>query len=103
MKTTKNEAMTKSKFGIKLWVYDTKTKDAGFVYTEVAKGHFEEFYHKISIFIYYLLEGEGRFFLDGVETPVKATDLIVILPNTKIYYLGNMKLNLNITQAKSTF
>ncbi|MFA5184023.1 MAG: cupin domain-containing protein [Patescibacteria group bacterium] len=101
MKTTKNEAITKSKFGINLWVYKTNTKEAGFVYTEVAEGHFEEFYHKVSTFIYYVLEGEGKFFLDGVETPVKATDLIVIPPNTKIYYLGNMKLNLITVPAWS--
>ncbi|MFA5886325.1 MAG: cupin domain-containing protein [Patescibacteria group bacterium] len=94
MKTTKKEAEVKSKFGINLWVYQTNTKKAGFVYTEVAEGHLEEFYNKVSTFIYYILEGEGKFFLDGVETFVKATDLVVIPPNTKIYYLGKMKLNL---------
>lgn len=36
MKTTKNEAAVKSKFGINLWVYQTNTEEAGFVYTEVA-------------------------------------------------------------------
>lgn len=94
MKTTKQEAEIKSKFGINLWVYKTASEKAGFVYIEVAKGHLEEFYNKVSTFIYYILEGEGKFFLNGVETPVKATDLLVIPPNTKIYYLGAMKLNL---------
>jgi len=94
MKTTKQEAEIKSKFGIDLWVYKTDSEKAGFVYIEVAQGHLEEFYNKVSTFIYYVLEGEGSFFLDGVETPVKATDLIVISPGTKIYYLGKMKLNL---------
>jgi len=43
MKTTKNEAVAKSKFGINLWVYETNTKDAGFVYTEVAGGILKSF------------------------------------------------------------
>jgi len=94
MKVTKKDAQFVSKFGINLWTYKTNTDKAGFVYTEVEEGHFEEFYHKKSTFIYYILEGEGVFFLDGVETPVKATDLLVIPPNTKIYYFGKMKLNL---------
>jgi len=83
-----------SKFGINLWAYKTGSNKVGFVHTEVGEGHFEEFYHKKSTFIYYILEGEGIFFLDGVKTPVKATDLLVIPPNTKIYYFGKMKLNL---------
>lgn len=101
MKTTKKEAVTNSKFGINLWVYKTRTNNAGFVYIEVSEGHFEEFYHKVSTFIYYVLEGEGKFFLDGFETPVRAADLIVIPPNTKIYYLGKMKLNLITVPAWS--
>lgn len=92
MKITKQEAETKSKVGIDLWVYKTGTEKAGLAYIEVAKGHSEEFYNKVSTFIYYVFEGEGTFFLDGVETPAKATDVIVIPPNTKIYYLGQMKL-----------
>ena len=101
MKITKQEADTKSKFGIDLWVYKTNSKKVGFVYIEVTKGHLEEFYNKVSTFIYYVVEGEGKFFLDGVETLVSATDLIVIPPNTKIYYLGKMKLNLITTPAWS--
>jgi len=101
MKISKESAERKSKFGIDLWVYKTNNKKAGFVYIEVAKGHFEEFYNKVSTFIYYVLEGEGRFYIDGVETLVKATDLIVIPPNTKIYYLGAMKLNLITVPAWS--
>ena len=94
MKITKKEAEIKAKFGIDLWVYKTGTEKAGFAYIETTGGHLEEFYNKVSTFIYYILEGEGTFFLDGVATPAKATDLLVIRPNTKIYYLGKMKLNL---------
>lgn len=99
MKITKQEAETKSKCGINLWVYKTANPELGFVYIEVAQGHLTEFYSKVSTFTYYVLEGEGKFFLDGVETPAKETDLIVIPPNTKIYYLGKMKLILMTTPA----
>ena len=45
MKVIKNEATVKSKFGINLRVYKTNTEKAGFVYIEVQKGHFEEFFY----------------------------------------------------------
>ena len=99
MKITKKEAVIKSKFGIDLWVYETNNPKAGFAYIEVNQGHLNEFYNQVSTFIYYVLEGEGQFFLNGVETPVKATDLVIIPPNTKIYYLGKMKLTLTTIPA----
>jgi len=99
MKITKQEAERKSKCGIELWIYKTETDKAGFAYIEVSQGHLTEFYNKVSTFIYYVLEGSGSFFLNGEEIPVQATDLVVIPPNTKIYYLGQMKLNLMTVPA----
>lgn len=99
MKISKDSIKAISKFGIRLWAYETGLKDVGFVHTEVETGHFEEFYHRVSTFIYYIAEGEGKFFLDGVETPVKAGDLLVIPPNTRIHYRGRMTLNLITTPA----
>lgn len=101
MKITKKQTKIKSKFGIKLRVYKTKYRQAEFAYVEVKKGHLEEFYNKVSTFFYYILEGKGKFFLNGVATPVKATDLLVIPPKTKIYYLGKMKLILVTAPAWS--
>lgn len=101
MKITKKQTKLKSKFGINLRVYETKYRQAEFVYIEVKKGHFEEFYNKVSTMFYYVLEGKGKFFLNGVATPVKATDLLVIPPKTKIYYLGKMKLILVTAPAWS--
>jgi len=99
MKATRSEAETKEKFGIKLWVYKTGSEEAGVVYIEVEKGHLEEFYHKTSTFVYQVLEGEGTFYLDGQPTSVEATDVMVVPPMTKIYYMGKMKLMLVTTPA----
>lgn len=92
MKLTREEAIPKSKHGINLWVYPVDREEAGMVYVEVEEGHFQEFYDKASTFIYYIMEGEGTFYLNGEPTPVKATDVIVAPPMTKIYYLGKMKI-----------
>ncbi|MFA5107720.1 MAG: cupin domain-containing protein [Patescibacteria group bacterium] len=94
MKVTRSEATKKEKHGINLWVYPTGQEEAGVVYIEVAEGHLEEFFHRRCTFVYYVLEGEGTFYLNGEPTPVQATDLVVIPPMTKIYYLGTMKLTL---------
>ena len=59
---------------------------------EVEGGHYEEFLHEKSTFIYYVLEGRGSFYLNGEETKARPGDLIIAKPRTKIFYLGKMKL-----------
>ena len=92
MKITREEAEQVKKHGIDLWVYKTQRQEAGMVYVEVEEGHFQEFYDKKSTFLYYIIEGEGTFYLNGEAVPAKATDLIVASPMTKIYYFGKMKM-----------
>ena len=99
MKITREQASQIEKHGINLWVYPTSRQEVGVVYVEVEKGHFQEFYDKESTFIYYIIEGEGKFFINGEEVPVKASDIVVIPPLTKIYYLGKMKMTLTTTPA----
>jgi len=99
MKLTQKQAQLKHKFGAKLRVYKINKKEFGIVYIGVKKGHFEEFYNKKSTFIYYVIEGTGAFYLNGKKIPVKATNLIVIPPMTKIYYLGKMKMTLTTIPA----
>ncbi len=94
MKHTQEEATHKSKHGIDITVYDTDTDAIGFVCVETEKGHFQEFSDSESMFMYYVLEGEGVFFLNGAETAVKAGDLLVIPPKTNIYYVGKLKMTL---------
>ncbi len=99
MKVSRDQAFRKEKHGINLWVYPVGREEAGVVYVEVDEGHFQEFYHKQSTFICYILEGEGTFYLNGEAVTAKATDCIVIPPMTKIYYLGKMKMTLTTVPA----
>ena len=94
MKFSKADAQVFEKHGAKMRKYFGKDQlpNAGLLFIEVSKGHFEEFYHEKSAFIYYVLEGSGSFYLDGKENKVKATDVVIAPPGTKIYYLGKMKL-----------
>ena len=74
-------------------------EDADFLFLEVNGGHYQEFLDRKSSFIYYVLEGSGTFFLDGEAIPVQATDVIHAPKNTRIYYLGTMKLLLCVAPA----
>lgn len=101
MKFTLKDSFTKKKHGIKLNVYtDAKqVPQANVSVVSCEKGHFEEFYNKKSTFIYYVLKGRGTFYLNGKPVKVKATDLVIAKPKTKIYYLGKMKLLLTVIPA----
>ena len=99
MKVSRDKAVHKNKYGVDLWVYPEISPEAELAYLEVKDGHFEEFYDKVSTFTYYIIEGQGTFFLNGVPHDVAATDLITIPPNTKLYYLGTMKMVLMTTPA----
>lgn len=94
MKYTREEADSFEKSGVDLWEYvgDGDLDQADVLYIEVDGGHTEEFYHEESAFIYYVLDGEGTFYLDGDEVPVEETDVVAIPPETKIYYTGTMEL-----------
>lgn len=80
------------KHGIDLTVYREDVPSANVVYVEVDGGHMQEFKDTTSHFIYYIIEGNGVFILDDEQVEVKATDLIVIPPNTRIHYFGKMKM-----------
>jgi mannose-6-phosphate isomerase-like protein (cupin superfamily) len=99
MKTSRDQAEHKHKYGKDLWVYPEISSAAKLVYIDAKEGHFEEFYDKVSTFTYYVIEGSGTFFLNGEPQPAVAGDLITIPPNTKIYYLGRLKMILVTTPA----
>lgn len=94
MKYTREEAGSFEKSGVELWEYvgEGDLEQADVLYIEVDGGHDEEFYHEESAFIYYVLEGEGTFYLDGEATDVTTTDVVAIPPGTNIYYTGQMEL-----------
>jgi mannose-6-phosphate isomerase-like protein (cupin superfamily) len=79
------------KFGMKLDVLPD-IGDVGVVVAETQTGHNQEFYHKTSTFHYFLLEGEGSFFLNDEEVSVKKGDMLSVPPGTRIYYKGTMRI-----------
>jgi len=101
MKFSKLKSKTKNKHGIKLILYGDSKKlpQADVSYVEVKSGHYQEFHDDTSTFIYYILKGNGKFYLNGKETKVKATHVLIIPPNTKIYYFGKMKMILVVAPA----
>lgn len=98
-KYTVKEAKKFNKHGIDLTIYGEGVSSANVVHVRVKEGHFQEFYDVESTFIYYIVKGEGTFFLDDKKVKAKATDLIVIPPKTRIYYFGNMEMVLTVTPA----
>lgn len=83
-----------NKYGIDLTVYDDINN---VVLVSVKEGHFEEFKHSKSTFIYSIIKGEGTFYLNGEPHVARAGDLVVIPPNTQIYYFGTMEMVLTCT------
>ncbi len=80
-----------NKNGVDFTGYEDFGMDLGIVIENVEKGHFEEFVHEKSTFIYIFLEGKGVFVLNDEEVSVKAGDILIIEPGTRIYYYGSLK------------
>lgn len=97
-KFTADEADKFSKYGEDLTVYGAGVAQANVVHVSVEEGHFEEFSSK-SYYMYYIYEGSGIFVLNDEKVEAKATDLIVVPPDTRIHYFGTMKIVLTVTPA----
>lgn len=100
-KYTADDAQKFNKHGIDLTVYGESIPQANVVHVSVQEGHFQEFYDAKSTYTYYVEKGEGIFFLNDEAVQAKATDLIVIPPETRIYYFGRMELVLTVAPAFS--
>jgi mannose-6-phosphate isomerase-like protein (cupin superfamily) len=89
----KENAITFEKQGVSMRVYNNKEQcpQAAIVYQETEKGHFEEFFHSKSHFIFYIIEGEGTWFIEGSPYEVKTGDVLIIPPGKKFYYKGRLK------------
>ena len=81
------------KHGVKMHIYNTQEEcpQAAVVYQETEKGHMEEFYHEKSTFIYYILDGEGKWIVEDEEYEVKAKDVLIIPPGKRFYFKGKLK------------
>lgn len=91
-KYTADEAEKFNKHGIDLTVYGENVPEANVCHVSVKKGHFQEFYDVKSCYMYYIIKGKGIFFLNDEKVEAQAGDLIVIPPNTRIYYFGTMEM-----------
>lgn len=98
-KFTTKDAHKFNKHGIDLVVYGEGVEEANVVQVSVEEGHFQEFYDAKSYYQYYIYEGSGTFVLNDEKIKVKATDLIVIPPKTRIHYFGKMKMVLTVAPA----
>ena len=86
--------------GIRGLSYNTKEEfpSASAAYIEV-KGRKEKVRNIVSDKIFYVLEGEGEFMINGEIIPVKATDVVVVPKMTPYNYWGTMNLFLVNTPA----
>jgi mannose-6-phosphate isomerase-like protein (cupin superfamily) len=93
MKISKEEAEKFEKFGVEFRDYfDEDADELEILHEKTEKGHLEEYYNKECTFYYYVIDGEGSFFLDREEIEVESGDLVVAEPETKVYYLGDMEI-----------
>lgn len=95
----KSDSAQISQHGIDLTIYEGKAEAASVVRISCKKGHFEEFYNKISTFIYYIISGKITFFLNDESHEAEENDLVVIPPNTKIYYKGTAEMVLTVSPS----
>lgn len=86
-----------TKHGIALTVYGQDVPSATVVHLAVEAGHFQEFYDIVSTYTYYIVSGRGTFFLNDEAVAVKATDIIVAPPQTRIHYFGRMEIVLTVS------
>lgn len=71
---------------------DLENKDIGLVLEDCYKGHEKYAINKVSTHIYYVLDGEGIFCINGVKYNVQKEDVIEVPPNTEFVFAGKMKL-----------
>ena len=90
---SQDKAIALSKSGVDMWIYSGRDEcpHAAIAYQETAVGHAEEFRHHKSAFIYFIIEGEGEWVIEGEAHPVKAHDVVIVPPGKRFYYRGTLK------------
>ena len=85
--------------GLNGYNYELETKEISVTQEDCFKGH--DKYHKnpYSTHLYYCLEGEGKFKVDGKIINIKKGELIEIPKNAEFVFAGKMKLLLIMTPA----
>jgi hypothetical protein len=83
-----------NKYGVDIALYGITNPNLNIVYEEVIEGHFEEFLSIKSTYTWFIIEGAGTFVINDEKTAVEAKDIVVVPPNNRIHYFGNMRMAL---------
>ncbi len=81
-----------SQNGLKGYNYKLDCKEITISVEDVFSGHDKYHTNKRSSKIYYVLDGNGTFSVDGNIFNVKKDDVIEIKPNTEFVFAGKMRL-----------
>lgn len=84
------------KFGVDITLYDIDAP-SNIVYESVAVGHLQEWYSDVSTYQWFIIEGKGTFVINDDKYPAEQGDLVVVPPQNRIHYFGNMKMLLVTT------
>ncbi len=89
----KSRAFNLEKHGVRMRIYNSieDCPQAAVAYQETETGHAQEFYHDKSAFLFYILEGEGTWFIEDEPFSVEASDVIIVPPGKRFYYQGRLK------------
>lgn len=85
--------------GLKGYNYPLETKEISISMEESFKGHDKYHTNVYSRKIYYVIEGNGTFNVNGETILVKKDDVIEIPSNTEFVFAGKMRLLLIMTPA----
>jgi mannose-6-phosphate isomerase-like protein (cupin superfamily) len=98
MKISKNQAVREDWDEVKSWNYKLKSlpqKYQSVVYAELKGDHSEVDTYDTER-IYYIIDGEGEFKINGQTTPVTQGDVITIPPKSKYDYKPKGKKTLKV-------
>lgn len=93
------ETASFSQDGMDGYSFNLNNKDISIDIIESYKGHERYCTNKVSSHIYYVLEGNGRFKINGEIYEVKSGEIVEIPKNTEFVYIGKMKLLLIMNPA----
>lgn len=93
---TAKQAVHVSKHGIDLTIYVPSGPSGNVAKVFVQRGHFQEFYNIRSTYLYYVVSGSGTFYVDDEPYAVGPSDLVTVLPGSRVYYFGTMELVLTV-------
>ena len=79
--------------------FNIENKEISITIEDSYKGHEKYHTNPRSTHIYYVIEGEGTFKIDGKLYKVKKDDCVEIPPNTEFIFAGKMKLLLVMNPA----